>query len=155
MLTKKILRRKVTSANHRAKKLGLRHDLRTNQVWNKLIDQGKLCIYCGAPLVFDGRAIHLAHIKLLAYGGESTIENIAFSCSKCNLKDAQKIRGPYLRQAISPDLPAHCLPRSAWVDLLPYPPILKEWFAEKANLNYPKEFNKTELYKNIFKIIQD
>jgi len=125
MLTKKILRRKVTTANHRAKKLGLRHDLRTKQVWDKLVRQAKFCFYCGAPLVFDGRHIHLAHIKPLALGGDSAIDNIVFSCSKCNLKDAQKIRGPYLRQSINSDLPAHCLLRSAWVELLPYPPIFK------------------------------
>ena len=44
------------------------------------------CVICGtSPAVDESVALHIDHIKPVACGGESTLENLQTLCSRCNL----------------------------------------------------------------------
>ncbi len=59
---------------------GRHHKLRL-QVFER---DGGLCRYCGKPVRANW---HLAHLVAKAKGGQDTLENLAVSCAKCNLRD--------------------------------------------------------------------
>lgn len=43
------------------------------------------CEYCRIPQAFGAVAFHIEHIIASSHGGETVENNLAFSCSRCNL----------------------------------------------------------------------
>ena len=46
---------------------------------------GGRCEYCRAPQVLIGQAFHIDHLVPRAAGGETTLANLCFACSHCNI----------------------------------------------------------------------
>ena len=54
------------------------------------IPKNKTCPYCGSVLDYtDPDMVHLDHIYPLSKGGQSTIKNLVYVCSDCNLRKGQ------------------------------------------------------------------
>ena len=53
--------------------------------------QNGLCFWCGRPAESDGRRCHVDHVYPLSRGGSNWPENLAISCSHCNLSKQAKM----------------------------------------------------------------
>jgi len=83
--------RRAKYHKYRARKKGNGGSFTADEI-NALFEQQEgFCFYCGELLYasFD-REIHIEHKIPISRGGSSNIENIALSCSKCNLTKGAK-----------------------------------------------------------------
>lgn len=56
---------------------------------------GLVCVYCGSD--GDGRSLHADHVQPLSKGGQSSLENLAASCWRCNLSKGGRTREEWAR----------------------------------------------------------
>lgn len=59
--------------------------------------KNKYCPYCGRLINYNGYA-HADHIYPIDKGGQSTIENMVYVCSDCNLKKGNMTLGNFIRK---------------------------------------------------------
>lgn len=82
--------------NYRARKVNERalniHNVKTKitgeELFNKFNSNAKICYYCGVDITHD--KCHIEHKNSMYNGGENHINNIVFSCGKCNLTKNNK-----------------------------------------------------------------
>lgn len=75
--------------------LKARSNISTNEIEQLLLKANNECLYCNIP-VFKRVNLHLDHKVPLSRGGNHSIENIAISCDKCNLKKGTKTDAEFL-----------------------------------------------------------
>jgi hypothetical protein len=54
---------------------------------------GGACEYCRLMELGTGSTFHVEHVLPMALGGTTTLDNLAFSCSGCNLAKGKRVAG--------------------------------------------------------------
>lgn len=70
----------------------------TSKTTNWLLNEPKLCVYCGKPCHTD---YHLDHITPLSKGGTHTVDNFAIACPFCNISKGAKTLIIWMAQRIN------------------------------------------------------
>lgn len=69
--------------------------MRVSDALRRFIEEraGDRCEYCRAPQQIVGAVFHIEHVNPTARGGTDDVDNLALSCSSCNLAKGAAISG--------------------------------------------------------------